>query len=129
MTLATIILFGLAITYPIDYSLIELPTEEAVIEEVVEETVEDSFYYPELQYTGVIYDGGLCYTWYSSNVLEHYMLSEFYINDLGFWCYNGYLVVATQEFEKNSVVYTPWGYGIVLDYCETPNTIDMYVNW
>lgn len=126
MTLTTIILFGLAITYPIDYGLIELPTEEVVIEETIEN---DSFYYPELQYTGVIYDGGLRYTWYSSNVLEHYMLSEFYTNDLGFWCYNGYLVVATQEFSKNSIVYTPWGYGIVLDYCETPKTIDMYVNW
>jgi len=128
--------------YSIDeYSdeIYEEPLEEYYEEEYVEEAQEEEIYEtytttysPEyLRTMGVVYDGGFRYTWYSERVLPGGGL-----NIPGRWSdgnfvrdENGYICVASEDFEKGTVLDTPWGASKVYDCGCAHGTIDMYVSW
>lgn len=80
---------------------------------------------------GVISDGKYTYTWYSENVLPgnglnipgrhsdgNYVLDE-----------NDYIVLASSDLPKGTVLDTPFGPGKVYDVCPTSGIIDVYVSW
>lgn len=41
----------------------------------------------------------------------------------------GFIVVASKDHEEGDIVETPFGYGIVLDTCTSPNYISIYTNY
>ncbi len=81
---------------------------------------------------GVIYDGGTRYTWYSQNVLPGGGLNipgrHVGDNDL-IYDSDGYVVVASSDHGKGSVVDTPFGEGKVYDDGCDSGTIDIYTNY
>ena len=84
------------------------------------------------KYRGVVTEGGVRYTYYSSNVLRHSLISQWVTDSEGFWrTKNGYYVVAanSSEYSYGSVISTPWGKAKVLDSGCAAGTIDFYVSW
>lgn len=78
---------------------------------------------------GVIVENGVRYTYYSSKVLHHYRTEEWTAgNDHIYRTKDGYIVVASGAHKIGAIVDTPFGKGMVLDFCETEGTIDIYVN-
>lgn len=81
---------------------------------------------------GVVKYNGYRYTWYSQRVLpggglkiEGRHVEDRLVKDI-----DGYVCVASMEFEKGAIVDTPLGIkGKVYDYCETPGTIDIYTDF
>lgn len=80
---------------------------------------------------GVIYADGFKWTWYSERVLPGRGLNipgrhsdGNYIRDG-----DGYIVLASCDYEKGTVIQTPFGVGKVYDYCPTSGVIDVYVSW
>lgn len=82
---------------------------------------------------GVIFWGGYRWTWYSERVLPggglgipgRHTDSYGYVRDQ-----DGYLCIASGELAKGTIVPTPFGnVGKVYDFCGTPGTLDVYVNW
>ncbi len=80
---------------------------------------------------GVISDGNYKYTWYSENVLPggglnipgrhndgNYVLDE-----------NDYIVLASSDLSKGTIVDTPFGTGKVYDAGCPKGIIDIYVSW
>lgn len=123
---------------------LEEPQVEQQIEFIEEtEEIEEYYCYPEAYcdtsnfYTlGEIYDeNGIRYTWYSENVLPGEGLYE--LNENGRWVDeygyirdgDGYLAVASEDYEKGTVVDTPFGLAKVYDCGCDYGTIDMYVSW
>ena len=109
-----------------------LSTEKPVIQIV--QTVQTSYstYSPsDLMNLGVIYDGGYKYTWYSEQVLPgggldipgRYSDGNFVRDE------NGYICVASSDFDKGTILETPWGTAKVYDCGCASGTIDMYVSW
>lgn len=68
------------------------------------------------------------YTWYSSNVLHHYMTDEWWIDADGIYrTAEGYVVCACDYRDYGEVFETPFGLGQVLD-CGCSG-VDVYVCW
>ena len=119
---------------------------DAAIEEVYEEYWEPVYYDwqsidesdgispAEFQWLGVVEDDGVTYTWYSENVLPGGGLDD--LNANGRWSDgdfvrdgDGYIAVAASDYEKGTVVDTPWGEGKVYDTgCES-GKIDVYTSF
>lgn len=79
---------------------------------------------------GVIYQNGIRYTYYSSNVLYHYRTPEWNAGSDGIYRDSaGYIVVASSDHSQGSVVSTPFGAGKVYDSGCASGTIDIYVNF
>lgn len=87
-------------------------------------------YSGDFQSQGVIYQNGIRYTYYSSNVLYHYRTPEWTAGSDGIYRdSDGNVVVASGEYPQGSIVSTPFGQGKVYDYCGTANTVDIYVKF
>ena len=79
---------------------------------------------------GVIYQNGIRYTYYSSNVLYHYRTPEWNAGSDGIYRDSaGYIVVASSDHPQGSVVSTPFGAGKVYDSGCASGTIDIYTNF
>lgn len=79
---------------------------------------------------GVIYQNGIRYTYYSSNVLYHYRTPEWNAGSDGIYRDSaGYIVVASSDHSQGSVVSTPFGVGKVYDSGCASGTIDIYTNF
>lgn len=79
---------------------------------------------------GVIYQNGIRYTYYSSNVLYHYRTPEWTAGSDGIYRDSaGYIVVASSDHSQGSVVSTPFGAGKVYDSGCASGTIDIYTNF
>lgn len=79
---------------------------------------------------GVIYQNGIRYTYYSSNVLYHYRTPEWNVGSDGIYRDSaGYIVVASSDHSQGSVVSTPFGAGKVYDSGCASGTIDIYTNF
>lgn len=79
---------------------------------------------------GVIYQNGIRYTYYSSNVLYHYRTPEWNAGSDGIYRDSaGYIVVASSDHAQGSVVSTPFGAGKVYDSGCASGTIDIYTNF
>lgn len=85
----------------------------------------------EFRRAGVIYYGGYRYTWYSEKVLPGKGLNIPGRHSDGNFVRDGdgYIVLASQDLPKGTVVQTPFGPGKVYDYCGVSGTIDVYVSW
>lgn len=122
----------------------EIPEPVVQAEEIAEDAVDEEADIPEdligemyspddLMVQGEIYQDGQRYTWYSQNVLPGGGLDipgrhveDGYVVDE-----DGYVVIASGELDYGDVVYIPFGSGVgkVYDYCETPETIDVYTDF
>ncbi len=85
----------------------------------------------EFRRAGVVYSGGYRYTWYSERVLPGKGLNipgrhsdGNYVRDG-----DGYIVLASCDLPKGTVVQTPFGAGKVYDVCAVSGTIDVYTSW
>lgn len=79
---------------------------------------------------GVIYQNGIRYTYYSSNVLYHYRTPEWNVGSDGIYRDSaGYIVVASSDHSQGSVVSTPFGAGKVYDSGCASGAIDIYTNF
>lgn len=79
---------------------------------------------------GAIYQNGIRYTYYSSNVLYHYRTPEWNAGSDGIYRDSaGYIVVASSDHSQGSVVSTPFGAGKVYDSGCASGTIDIYTNF
>lgn len=79
---------------------------------------------------GVIYQNGIRYTYYSSNVLYHYRTPEWNAGSDGIYRdSDGYIVVASNDHSQGSVVSTPFGAGKVYDSGCASGTIDIYTKF
>lgn len=79
---------------------------------------------------GVYYYGGRLETYYSSNVLYHYMTPQWVCDSQGFWrTKDGYYVVACSDKSQGSVFRGSKGMCKVLDSGCMAGTTDYYVAW
>lgn len=96
---------------------------------------EDGISAAEFMYYGVVEDGDHFYTWYSENVLPGGGLTELNANgrhsEDGFVKDgDGYIAVASCDYEKGTVIKTPFGAAKVYDtgYL-APGQIDVYTSF
>ena len=88
----------------------------------------------EFQWLGVVEDDGVRYTWYSQNVLPGGGLDELNANGRhveGGYVVDGdgYIAVASSDYEKGTVIDTPFGVAKVYDTgCES-GTVDVYTDF
>ncbi|MDO4466547.1 MAG: hypothetical protein Q4C49_06005 [Bacillota bacterium] len=81
-------------------------------------------------HVGVIYENGIRYTYYSSNVLYHYRTPEWTLGEDGIYRDDqGYIIVASNDHAQGTKVHTPFGKGIVRDCGCASGTIDIYVGF
>lgn len=88
----------------------------------------------EFQWMGVIEDGDTRYTWYSERVLPGGGLTELNENgrhvEGGFVVDgDGYIAVASSDYEKGTVIDTPFGHAKVYDTGCASGTIDVYTDF
>lgn len=103
----------------------EEEAEEAELERQAQLTLARNF-----KSMGVMHTDKYRFTWYSSNVLHHYRTEEWTPDEAGMYRdSDGYIVVASYIHKQGITIDTPFGMGKVYDKCETPGTIDIYVNW
>lgn len=88
----------------------------------------------EFQYLGVIEEDGVTYTYYSENVLPGGGLTE--LNENGRHSEDGfvkdgdgYIAVASSDYEIGTVVDTPFGEGKVYDTGCAEGVVDIYVSF
>lgn len=85
--------------------------------------------------SGVVFENDIRYSWYSQNVLPGGGLDELnangrHVDEEGFIRdTDGYVAVASCDYEKGTIVDTPFGEGKVYDWCAVPGTIDIYTNF
>lgn len=124
--------------------------EDEIIEEIEEEIIEDNvveieIQYPEVPLTstlGVVQGPQEVESYYNlpmNKVLEKmrelgYTEEEYpyYVTDDGMKMIGDYIMVATDlntMYPRGTVVQTSRGIGLVCDHCETPDRIDLAVNW
>lgn len=123
--------------------------EEAYEPECYEEWYEPTYYAPaywqsvdtsdgisasEFQWLGVVEDDGVRYTWYSQNVLPGGGLDELNANGRhveGGYIVDGdgYIAVASSDYEKGTVIDTPFGTAKVYDTGCASGTVDVYTNF
>lgn len=88
----------------------------------------------EFQWLGVVEEDGVRYTWYSQNVLPGGGLTELNANGRhveGGYVVDGdgYIAVASSDYEKGTVIETPFGTAKVYDTgCES-GVVDVYTNF
>lgn len=81
-------------------------------------------------YTGVNHYAGRTETYYSSNVLYHYLTDEWTLDDEGFYRTDeGYYVVAASDMPEGTVFEGSKGECIVLDCGCAEGVTDYYVAW
>ena len=88
----------------------------------------------EFQWLGVVEEDGVRYTWYSQNVLPGGGLTELNANGRhveGGYVVDGdgYIAVASSDYEKGTVIETPFGTAKVYDTGCASGTIDVYTNF
>lgn len=88
----------------------------------------------EFQWLGVVEDDGVRYTWYSQNVLPGGGLDELNANGRhveGGYVVDGdgYIAVASSDYEKGTVIETPFGTAKVYDTGCASGTIDVYTDF
>lgn len=95
-----------------------------------------SAYDNDFQSVGVVYgEDGTRYTWYSQNVLPGGGLMELnnngrHVDERGFVCDgDGYIAVASNDYDLGTVVNTPFGAGKVYDGGCDSGTIDVYTDF
>ena len=91
----------------------------------------DSGYDHDFKSAGTVNDGTYNYTWYSQRVLPGGGLEipGRHVDDDGFVRdENGNLCIASKNLDKGTEVETPYGKGIVYDYCPNDN-LDIYTDW
>lgn len=82
------------------------------------------------KWKGSFHWNGWRWTYYTSKQLYHYRTKEWYACDDGIYrTADGYIVVASQHHEKGDIIDTPFGKGMVLDWCGTEGTIDIYTHY
>lgn len=96
-----------------------------------EHTTQPSMTPAEFRKAGVIYYNGYKFTYYSEKVLPGPGLKIPGRHSDGNFVRDGdgYIVLASCDLPKGTVVQTPFGPGKVYDYCPTSGTIDVYVSW
>ena len=129
-------------------AMAEEPDPEPAVE-CYEEWYEPTYYAPaywqsvdtsdgisasEFQFLGVVEDDGVRYTWYSQNVLPGGGLDELNANGRhveGGYVVDGdgYIAVASSDYEKGTVIDTPFGEAKVYDTGCASGTIDVYTNF
>lgn len=130
--------------------LADLQASRDAVEEVYEEYWEPYYYEPvyywqtidtsdgisaaEFQWLGVVEDGGVRYTWYSQNVLPGGGLDELNANGRhveGGYVVDGdgYIAVASSDYEKGTVLETPFGAAKVYDTGCASGTVDVYTSF
>lgn len=117
------------------------PEEETYEDYYYEETYYEYYYDAddgidayEFQYLGVIEEDGVTYTYYSEQILPGGGLTE--LNDNGRHSEDGfvkdgdgYIAVASSEYEIGTVVDTPFGEGKVYDTGCAEGVVDIYVSF
>lgn len=78
---------------------------------------------------GVNYYNGRKETYYSSNVLYHYLTPTWSLDEEGFYRSNGYYVVAASDMAQGTTFECSKGTCIVLDSGCAAGTTDYYVAW
>lgn len=131
----------------VDIMAAEPEPEPAV--EYVEEWYEPTYYEPaywqtvdtsdgisasEFEWLGVVEENGVKYTWYSQNVLPGGGLDELNANGRhveGGYVVDGdgYIAVASSDYEKGTVIETPFGTAKVYDTGCASGTIDVYTDF
>lgn len=143
---------ALEVTEEVIEVIIEEPAEEeAVEEEPVEEEIAytepaqdyyepvyNDYYAPSYgggsgvlnSYDGINYYNGNKETYYSSNVLYHYMTPQWTLREDGVWTDSeGYVVVASSDLAYGSTVDTSLGMGKVYDSGCASGVVDIYTAW
>lgn len=70
------------------------------------------------------------YVYGTSRGRRHKNTADWFLCDDGIYrTAEGYIVVGSKDYEKNTVVWTPFGEGIVLDACDISNIISIYTNY
>lgn len=81
-------------------------------------------------YDGINYYNGNKETYYSSNVLYHYMTPQWTLREDGVWTdAEGYVVVASSDLAYGSTVDTSLGMGKVYDSGCASGVVDVYTAW
>jgi hypothetical protein len=88
----------------------------------------------EFRWLGVVEQDGTRYTWYSQNILPGGGLDELNANgrhvDRGYVVDgDGYIAVASSDYEKGTVIETPFGTAKVYDTGCASGTVDVYTNF
>ncbi len=86
----------------------------------------------DFQTAGVVYDEGTTYTWYSENVLPGGGLDipGRSVNDDGYVVDgDGNLCVASSDYDKGTVLDTPFGQAVVYDSGCASGVVDVYTSW
>lgn len=69
-------------------------------------------------------------TWYSSQVAYHEDTAQWSVDDEGYYrTDDGYYVIASDDYEKGTVINTSKGEARVLDSGTDSGNVDFYVNW
>ncbi len=110
-----------------DGTITDAPTTTTRIEPFDGEYISPEYFHK----MGVISDGNYNYTWYSENVLPGRGLNipgrhsdGNYVRDE-----NGYLVLASSDLLRGTIVETPFGTGKVYDTGCPHGVIDVYTSW
>lgn len=117
---------------PLEAELDSVPEET---EEIIVEEHEDMVSAEEFKSIGILYLHDYSYTWYSQRVLPGGGLTALnnngrHVDDRGFVCDgDGYISVASDDFEMGSIVETPFGDGKVYDCGSGKGNIDIYVDF
>lgn len=109
-----------------------VPEEEAAIEEEspITSFTETANHSVLTKQGGVNYYNGMRETWYSSNVLRHYMIDQWHTDDNGVWRDpDGYIIIASSDMPYGTVHETSLGIAKVYDSGCSSGTVDIYVNW
>jgi len=116
-------------TEDVDY---EDSSDDYYDEDYSEEYYESSVSAEDFMIQGVVYYNGLEFTWYSENVLPGGGLEipGRHSDESGYICdCDGYICVASCDYEYGTVLDTPFGYAKVYDVCPVSGIVDVYVNW
>ena len=112
---------------------LERQREQYVVQQQQQQTAQQQSYSGDsgnFKSQGVIYQNGIRYTYYSSNVLYHYRTPEWNAGSDGIYRDSaGYIVVASSDHSQGSVISTPFGAGKVYDSGCASSTIDIYTNF
>lgn len=140
----------LALIVSLVASLYALPMPESVSEAAYYDDAVEYTYYEEsydsgdyvsadestdLRTMGVIEDGDVAYTWYSERVLPGGGLTELnengrYTDDDGFVRDgDGYIAVASSDYDQGEIIDTPWGEAKVYDSGCDSGVVDVYTGW
>ena len=127
--------------------VIEAMDEAQAIEDEIAAAEEAAYYYEPVYYApsysgeasdfmrqGVVYDGDTRYTWYSQRILAGGGLTELnnngrHVEDGFVKDGDGYIAVASSDYEKGTIVDTPFGQGKVYDSGCASGTIDVYTDF